>query len=158
LRFLIYNFGLLYSKRTADDMSIDDESMEDSVEDDIKDMVETKEKIKDLVDRGIVERIEHKDPVSVKDFNAYGKIKEEYSSFFEDEEGEGDRQGSSITDILKEITDYLEEEIKTMGEGSLSEDNLKGSLSEDSSKRSKLSDSGSTEKEPKDYPTEMPPF
>lgn len=153
LRFLILSFGLVLAKRTAEDMSTDDEPLEDSSENDIKDMVDTKKSIENLIDKGVIDRLERKNPVSVKDFNDFSRIKEEYSSFFEEEEGE---QPNSIKEALKEITDYLDEEIKALDKGSSTEDN-EASSSEDNNKRSKPNDM-SDGREVTDYPTEMPPF
>ncbi len=155
LRVLILESGFVNVKRTADSISGDNPSEEDvAAEEDVEDMTNTKEKIKDLIDRGIIGRIDNKLPVSTKDFKVYQDIKEEFSSFFDEDEEEAHK--NTGTESLEQIAEYLEDEIKAS-----TKDPKQENLSEDTSKKAKSEDTESTGKGrdyAEDYPTEMPPF
>jgi cytochrome c oxidase subunit 1 len=113
-------------KRGAEDMSTNQSSSEYNVEQHVKDMAKTRNKIEDLIDRGVADKIDTDlTSVAPKDFRTYLGIKEEYPSFFEkddsDEEEEEEKEQKekpeeknikpSAAKALGEISEYLGEEI-----------------------------------------------
>lgn len=146
MRFLIPS--IIYIKRGIADVSTDDDD-EKITEESSNTMTNTKNRIKDLKDKGVIDRVENGLPVSHQDFKDLESIKEEYDSFFDEDSGNTLRKG------LNEVEDYLEEEI-----GSLSKNQPSGDLSkplDDESKKRKVEDS-SENKSPSsaDLPVEMP--
>ena len=112
LGFLIPS--ILYAKRSIEDVSGEHD---DQTAGELEDMTKTKDKIKDLMDKGVIDRVDNRLPVSHKDFKDLEEIKKEYDSYFDEESGNTTGEG------LKEVIEYLEEEIT-----SLSKNNPSGDL------------------------------
>ena len=78
------------------------------INEEIEDMTSTKSKIKDLIDRGVIDRVERGLPVSHKDFKELEGIKRDHEAYF-DEESDNTLKGG-----LSEVAEYLEEEIASL--------------------------------------------
>lgn len=152
LGFLIPS--ILYAKRGIEDVS---DEHDDETAGEIEDMITTKGKIKDLIDRGVIDRVDNGLPVSHKDFKDLEEIKKEYDSYFDEE------SDNTIKEGLKEVTEYLEEEITSLSKNNPSEG--LNTSPEDESKRRKVDDStenksSNTENKSSssntDLPVEMP--
>jgi len=145
LGFLV--FPVVYTKRSREDVSNEENaSLEDSRKEtdyDLEDMTNIKSKIKDLTDKGVIDRVERGQPVSHKDFKDLQEIKEEFESYFDED------SGNSLKEGLEEVVGYLEEEINSLSENNPSE----GSSTpvENNPKKAKTQDDTDL-----DLPVEMP--
>jgi hypothetical protein len=136
---------LIYIKRSLGNVAKEEEETTEEkkseINEEIKDMTDIKSKIKDLTDRGVLDRVEAGLPVRPRDFKQLEDIKKEFESYFDPDSGNNLKQG------LKEVSEYLGEEIANLSKDKPSE----GSSTplEDDSKRRKIDDSS-------DLPVEMP--
>jgi hypothetical protein len=141
LGFLISS--ILYAKRGIEDISTEHDK---DTENEIEDITNTKSKIKELTDKGVIDRVERGLPVSHKDFKDLENIKQEYGSYFDDD------SGNTLKEGMEEVSEYLEEEL-----GSLPKNNSSEGLntpSDDESKKRKTDDQSSSSSA--DLPIEMP--
>jgi hypothetical protein len=159
LRFLINLLGIYYIKRSADEISSNDEddsgnNLEESeeIQDHIEDMLTDKKNIKDLISKGIGDKIDNKDIPSIKPqyFKAYLSIKEKYPAFFDDEEEE-----ISKTEALEQVKEYLSEELSSFNSPQKSFKS-KGEANYESSYRVKPLDNNSSKREATSEPKESP--
>jgi len=139
----------VYIKRGRDNVS-DKQEENKRITEALEDMVSTKSKIKDLIDKGVIDRVNRGLPVSHKDFKSLEDIKKEYDSYFDED------SGNTVKEGLEEVAEYLEEEITSLSRKKPSQD-LNTPL-EDESKKRKIDDS--TDNKPSssgtDLPVEMP--
>jgi hypothetical protein len=144
LRFLV---PLVYIKRNRQDLTNEENaSNEDSNKEtmeELEDMNRIKSKIKDLKDRGVIDRVEEGLPVPVKDFKELENIRKEFDSYFDKE------SGNTLKEGLDEVIDYLDDEIIGITESIQPEST--STSEEDSSKKRKIDNSIDD-----DLPVEMP--
>ena len=97
----------VYIKRGIEELSKDNDPTEEEEEaaEEMDDIAETQSRIKELLGKGVAERVDRGLPVPVKDFKSLQEIKEEYASYFDEESG-----NDTVSDALKEVDVYLEEE------------------------------------------------
>lgn len=149
LRFLV---PLVYIKRSREDVTneenVSNEENKKQTNDELEDMTSIKSKIKDLTDKGVIDRVEAGLPVPHRDFKTLEDIKKEFESYFDED------SGNTLKEGLGEVAEYLEEEIASLSKNNPSEGSnnpSEGSSTplEDDSKKRKLDDS-------LDLPVEMP--
>jgi len=104
-------------KRKSEDISTGDPVEDGPSVEDIEVMAKYKNKIKDLKDRGVIDRIDDKKPVPVKDFKIYEEIKKYYPSFFE-------KDKKTANKSLEEIGQYIEDNTKDYKRNEKLEDDL----------------------------------
>jgi hypothetical protein len=135
---------LVYIKRKREDVTneedVSNEENKKQTNEELEDMTRIKDKIKDLTDRGVINRVETGLPVPHKDFKDLQDIKQEFGSYFDEDSGNNLEKG------LEEVGDYLAEEIASLSINNPSEGS---STPLDDSKKRKLDDST-------DLPVEMP--
>jgi hypothetical protein len=149
LGFLV---SLVYIKRSREDVTneedVSNEEDKKQINEELEDMTRIKSKIKDLTERGVIDRVEGGQPVPHKDFKALDNIKKEFESYFDDD------SKNTLSKGLQEVSEYLDEEIASLSTDNPSKDS--NNPSEDSStplddsKKRKLDDSTD------DLPFEMP--
>ncbi len=150
LRFLIPL--IVYTKRSIDDLN---DEHDNETTDELEDMNKTKSTIKDLIERGVIGRVERGLPVSHKDFKDLEEIKKEYDSYFDED------SGNTVKEGMEEVAEYLNEEIASLSKNNSSEGS--NAASENESKKRKVEEStenksSSTESTSTsdDLPVEMP--
>jgi hypothetical protein len=101
---------IIYVKRSINDISDNnnDDDQGDDINDELEDITRTKFTIKDLKDKGVIDRVEQGLPVRPKDFSKLQEIKEEYESYFDKE------SGNSLNEGIKEVEEYLDEELESL--------------------------------------------
>lgn len=145
LRFLISEF--IFIKRGIEDITqdsqidVDKEKKEkieqkEAKEEELDDLADLEEKINDLNNKGVGDRLEKGLPVKPSDYKTYEKIKEEFSSYFDKESGKTPKIG------LNEVQEYLQDEKETILEGMASLN-----LNEKVLKKQKVDDSDRLDKE-----------
>jgi hypothetical protein len=152
LRFLVAS--VVYIKRNREDVSneenVSNEDANNEMSDDLNDMTSTKSKIRDLIDNGVIDRVDRGLPVPHKSFKDLQDIKEEFESYFDED------SGNSLTEGLEEVAEYLDGEIASLAGNNPSEGS--NTPVEDESKRRKVEDSSenSSSSSSTDLPIEMP--
>jgi len=149
LGFLV---SLVYIKRSREDVTNEEDASNEEDKrqsnDELEDMTRIKSKIKDLTDRGVIDRVEGGQPVRHKDFKDLENIKKEFESYFDED------SGNTLPEGLREVSEYLDEEIGSLSTNNPSEGSnnpSEGSSTPlDDSKKRKLDDSTD------DLPFEMP--
>jgi len=143
--YILLRFLVVYIKRRIEDVSGDnnDELMED-----LNDMISTKSKIKDLKDKGVIDRIDRGLPVSHKDFQDVENIKKEYDSYFDED------SGNTLGEGLSQVDEYLQEEIDGLKDSSSSV--ASSQPLEDESKKRRVDDSSSGENKAASSSTDLP--
>lgn len=157
LRFLIPL--VVYTKRKREDISNDnhknDNVNNEELNEELEDITNTRSKIEELINKGVIDRVDNGLPVSVKDFNDLQDIKEEYESYFDEESGNNNRQG------VKEIYEYLGEELASMPKNNKEDSNLpleneNKKIKTDDNTESKTTSTSSSSNVDLDSPIEMP--
>jgi hypothetical protein len=120
---------ILYAKRTLDDVEEED-NVTEVIKKDLTDVSRTRSSIRELIGKGVADRVDKGLPVPHKDYKALEEIKKEYETFFDEDSG-----NDTIAGGLKEVEEYLKEETK--------------GLSETYSSASASSDSNKAQEEPK---------
>jgi len=102
--------SIVYVKRERED---DDDEIDDRQEalEALQDMNRTKNKIKELRDKGVIDRVENGLPVPTKDFRDLEEIKQEYGTHFDED------SNNTLKEGLEEIDEYLNEEINSIHKG-----------------------------------------
>jgi predicted RNase H-like HicB family nuclease len=104
---------IVYAKRSLDDFQEETTSTNERYND-IENMDKTRSNIKELLNNGVVDKVDKGLPVPHKDYKPLDDIKKEYDTFFDEDSG-----NNSVAEALKEIEEYLKGEIDSLSESNI---------------------------------------
>jgi hypothetical protein len=140
----------VYAKRSLDDFQ-EEIATTNERDKEIENMNKTRGNIKELLNNGVVDKVDKGLPVPHKDYKPLDDIKKEYDTFFDEDSG-----NDSVAEALKEIEEYLKGEMDSLSDSNMNKpSDLNKSEDEPNSKKEKTEDSN--ERDNTDL-TEMPSF